>query len=326
MSYNYSNYTQFGIQGATERYAYAGWLIFVTISSLIGDTTILVASIKYKAFHIHKIVVTFIQHIAVCDLLNAVVVVLPGAVSVIANRGGSHKIQNYVRFFFTYYLFTSSCYFLSAMTLSKLLLLKYPLKTCSWSTRRAHVLCAGIWTAVLSIPTLYLLVEADDVIFDYRVYFCVYKYTSTIWKVLSPVIALFTLFAPNMAIIVSTVMLLNIAKKVVRGNRRTLRWQGILTVVVTATVYTLSFLPLTVYLIAEPFVKKDPLVPGFFYVEFYRVTSSFMNINTLANFFVYSLTVASFRPFLRTKFRQATTNKFNVFSRGSFSNFFKPLH
>ena len=76
-----------------------------------------------------------------------------------------------------------------------------------------------------------------------------------------------------------------------------------MTVVLTATVYTLSILPITVYLIVGLLLEKDP-EPGPFFVEFFRVAISALNLNVLANFFVYSLTVTSFRSFLKVKFRQ----------------------
>ena len=77
MPYNYSNFTQFGIKNNVERYAYAGWQIFVVICSLLGDTTILVASIKYKAFRLNKIVVVLIEHVVASDLVQAVANLLP---------------------------------------------------------------------------------------------------------------------------------------------------------------------------------------------------------------------------------------------------------
>ena len=70
--YNFSDKTKFGIKNDTERYLWAGWLAFVVVSSLLGDSLILIASIKYNAFNLHKMIVTFIQHIAVCDLLQSV--------------------------------------------------------------------------------------------------------------------------------------------------------------------------------------------------------------------------------------------------------------
>ena len=76
-----------------------------------------------------------------------------------------------------------------------------------------------------------------------------------------------------------------------------------MTVVLTAAVYSVSFVPITIYFIMKPFVEKGP-EPGPFYLEFYRVAVSASNFNVLANFFVYSLTVTSFRNFLKTQLRQ----------------------
>ena len=291
-----------------ERIAWASWQIFVMVSSLLGDTTILIASIKYNALHLHKIIVAFIQHIAVCDLLNVLGNLLPGFVSLMYNSGGSSKIFIYMRFFINYYVYIMSSCLIAAMTLSKLLLLRYPLKTGSWPKRRAHKLCAGIWVTEAMFPTICLLIDKDDAIFDFRLYVCNYMYSANVWKIIAPFSTLLLLFVPNITIIVSTILLLKEARKVVRGTREKLRRQGILTVVLTATIYTFSVLPATVYYVAEPFMEKDLLVPGPFFIEFYRVAGAFLDVNVLANFFVYSLTVTSFRIFLKTKFRQALSS------------------
>ena len=111
-----------------EKYAYVGWRMLVVIFSLLGDTTILIASIKYKAFRLSKIVVVLIEHVAACDLLQVRVNFLPVEISVISNSGRSSKIRCYVEFFMTYYLNTASAAFIAAMTLGKLLLLKHPLR------------------------------------------------------------------------------------------------------------------------------------------------------------------------------------------------------
>ena len=303
MSYDYSNYTNFGINNEVERYAYAGWLIFVVFCSLLGDTIILVASIKYQAFNLHKIVVVFIQHLAVCDLFDSIGNILPAIFSLIANSGGSSKDFNFVRFFINYYVNCVISYLIGALTLGKLLLLKYPLRTVSWTTRQAHKSAAAIWMVLLSIPTLHLLIDKDDVTFDYRVYFCTYRYSSSVWQILSPITSL-AMFAPNIIMVVSSILLLKEARKVVRGTRESLRWKGVMAVVLTATINILTYIPITAYFMAEPFVTKNPLAPGIFYVEFYRSTTSTLGINVLGNFFVYSLTVSSFRTFLRIKMRQ----------------------
>ena len=131
--YDFSNRTEFGMKNDTERYLWAGWLAFVVVSSLLGDSLILVASIKYKTFNLHKMIVTFIQHIAVCDLLHSVGCVAPAALSAIYNTGSPYRLIDYVRLLIGWSTLGTSSLFISALTLGKLLLLKYPLKLSSLS-------------------------------------------------------------------------------------------------------------------------------------------------------------------------------------------------
>ena len=316
--YNFSNRTEFGIKNDTERYFWAGWLAFVVVSSLLGDSLILIASIKYKAFDLHKMIVTFIQHIAVCDLLQSVGCIAPTALSAIYNTGSSYRSIDYVRFSIAYYTASCSSVFISALALGKLLLLKYPLKLRSLSKRHTHKLCAGIWVVSIFVPVLQLGIDNDDVIFDYKIYFFDYRYTSSLWKILLSVTALFFLVIPEVTVVVSTVLILREARKVVRRTQENLRWQGITTVVLTATVYVIAFLPYTIYFMAEPFVKKDPDEPGMFPVQYYRFAYGINRISTLSNFFIYSLTVTSFRSFLVTKFYKiVSVCRKSTFSEGN---------
>ena len=92
------------------------------VSSLLGDSMILVASIKYKAFNLQKMIVTFIQHIEVNDLLNAVGSVAPSAISAIFNSGSPSRSIDYVGTFMACYTTASSSVLISALRLGKLLL------------------------------------------------------------------------------------------------------------------------------------------------------------------------------------------------------------
>ena len=53
---------------------------------------------------------------------------------------------------------------------------------------------------------------------------------------------------------------------------------------------------------AEQFVEKDPDEASPFHVDFLRVANGTLESSILSNFFIYSLTVTSFRKFLVTKF------------------------
>ena len=314
--YNYSNYALFGMKNDTERYLYAGWLIFVVICSLLGDSIILIASIKYKVFKFHKMIVTFIQHIAVNDLLNTIGSLAPAILSAAYNTGSPYRILDYSRFFIAYQTSSLSAMFISAMALGKVLLLKYPLRVGFLTKRDTHKICVGFWIASISVPVVYLVIDKQNVIFDFRVYHCTYSYSSEIWKYILPISALLVLVIPNIIVIVSSILLLKEATRVVRNTRQSLKggcitqntrdglkWQGITTVGLTAVIYTISFLPYIAYFIAEPFVVKVPGDPGPFYVEYFRVVNGLVTLHVLSNFFVYSLTVASFRSFLLSALR-----------------------
>ena len=71
------------IKDEAVRYIWAGWFIFVFSSSLVGDTIILIASIKYEAIALPEVMVAFIQHIAVSDLVICISYIFPLAVSLV---------------------------------------------------------------------------------------------------------------------------------------------------------------------------------------------------------------------------------------------------
>ena len=152
--------------------------MFVIISSLIGDSLILIGSIKYRAFRLHKVVVTFIQHMAICDLVKTLSDVMPNMISSIYKSGGQNKLLMYARFFLTYYTSTANSLLISGLTLFKLLLLNYPFRIGIGysSKKKAHKVCIGIWLASVYMPAIHLIVNKDDVIFDYRNYNFMYRY------------------------------------------------------------------------------------------------------------------------------------------------------
>ena len=304
-SHNYSNGTLFGIRSDGERYAYAGWYLLVIIASLLGDTTILISTIKYNAINLNKATVTFIQHIAVADLGFATTYLLSMFVSTIARRQVYGEVVCISIPYCGYYFVTSGALSISGMTLTKLLRLKFPLKSRTrWYGEHARKICAGIWLSALYYPVALFIVDKSDVYFDYRLYNCMYGYSSPKWKWLQPIISIIIPVIPNLVIVSTTILMLLEARKAVRLSHKHLRWQGILTAMLTAIVFTLAFLPYAIYFISEQFVAKNPSSPvkDLFYSQFYRVAIACTAINTMSNFFIYSLTVKSFRGFLCTRF------------------------
>jgi hypothetical protein len=299
----YSNRTLYASQSGTTRYIWAGYYLFVIVSSLIGDTTILIASIKYKAFKLDKIIIVIIQHIAVSDLMVTVSTAIPTFVSVTIDRFVLRNFLCYSTTYLKYYLYVTSLLLICNMTTCKALILKYPFRSKTATLKKAHLSCVVCWSIAISLPVTFLLVDKDDIFFSYRHYVCDYGFLLDIWQFQRPTLALVFIFIPSCHVIATTTDLLFLARQVARRGRETLRLQGIMTTALVALVYCLSALPYGVYRIGESFLDKDDESNKIFFTTFCKIAHYFLWLNTISNFYIYSLTVQSFRDFLWSKIK-----------------------
>ena len=299
---DYSNYTLFGVQDVVTRKTWAGWLILVMMTSIIGDSTILIASIHYKAFKLHSTLVVFIEHIAASDLILCVFSLFSSITSLIANKWvfGLHLCT--IRVFMCYFAFLAGILFICAVTICKVLLLKYPDKTRYLSRKEAQAVCAGIWLFSLLISATFLSFGRKGILFDYRIYTCEFSFANHLtWLVIGSNV-MFILF-PNLSIIFCTTILVKHlleAKKVAKRCGGTAPVQGIITVILTATIYSISTMPYTVFhFLQDSIGGSDSVV-----ITFYRIAWTFLWFGITSNVFIYSVTVRSFRRFLRSRVNQ----------------------
>ena len=138
----------------------------------------------------------------------------------------------------------------------------------------------------------------DDVSFDYRTYICEYSFKSYTWKKVLPFVAMAGFFFPNAVIMATTFPTLKYlfeARKSAIRNKKSVPWQGALTVSLTAVVYCLTILPMGVYFIGHSFVDQDNYG---FHLLLLRYGAFLGMANISSNFFIYSLTITSFRKYL----------------------------
>ena len=106
-------------------------------------------------------------------------------------------------------------------------------------------------------------------------------------------------FLAMLVILVATnVLLLYKAKQAALRHRDSLRWQGILTVTLTAGVFLVSYVPDVVI------IMIDSLTTVTVSSTTRRAMGFLENVNIISNFFVYCLTVRSFREFLSLRIRR----------------------
>ena len=295
-NYDESDDLQYSIKSDAVRYLWAGYFIFVLLSSLIGDTTILIASIKYRAIKLHRVIVIIIQNIAVCNLLVSITDVFVKLVSVIAGDWVFGDLLCHLSIYTRYYFNPVSIFLIVTMTTSKSLILIYPLRSGTVTRTRAHRVCAASWVVASVVPMVGFIFDHDHdaAYFTYRGYQCTFDFLdSKIFDQLKPVFVVFIAFIPTVVIICTTSIILMIIGSQPAGRFRELRnrnRQGAFTTVLTAISYCCSFLPTGFYSLPNrKFIEN---------ASFYRVASSLLALNTICNFYIYSLTVPSFREFI----------------------------
>ena len=293
--HEYSNRTEFAIKSDAERYTWIIFHIFVLLSSLVGDSLILIASIKYRAFKINRLILVIMKHIAVSDLSVALGSILPKTVALISNGQIYGPILCKISIYIVYYFNLVGVFQICAMTTCKVATLQCPLRTNSLSSRDAQKGFLAIWLSVLSFPATLMFDYNSDAVFDWRIYACDFSFEATIWAWLKPLMTVIYSIIPNVLVTTSTIRLVIIAKQAAARRNKNVNMQGVVTIILVAVVYHVSLLPFTIYHIAESIIVDKT---SFLHKEFYRMSISFLSFNIISNFFIYSLTIKGFRQFL----------------------------
>ena len=308
---------RYKIQSDAERYTWTAYFIFGLLSSFIGDTLILIATFQKDTFKINKFLVAIIQHIAVSDLANGAHFILPTIIALLEDRWIMGETLCYARVYIAYVIYPAGMSFISVLTTSKFLIMKYPTRVSNWSPRRAHQVCAFVWIFLFLNPILFLVVDKNDLAFDYRIYTCEYRFQSeTSDRIMFPLLLFFiSALIPNILIVATTfptLKYLALARRSAKRVKGSVPWQGALTVGLTSIVYCISTLPFTFYkiLIGIGVMKEDP--ENMNQVNFYRASYFLLMMNLVFNFYIYILTIRSFRRFIYSKFSSAVPVSVNL--------------
>ena len=172
----------FGMHSDMERYSWAAVHLFVLLSSLVGDTLIFYATFQKNTFKLNKFIVTVIQYIAASDLAYSMVTILPRAGSLLANSRILGDYMCCARVYLGYFFYSAGMWLIATLTMSKFLLLKFPIRFPGWAKKNAHRICSFTIVPSITLPILFMIVDKDDIVFDYRYCACEYALTASIWK------------------------------------------------------------------------------------------------------------------------------------------------
>ena len=295
------------IPGKEETIVWTVYHVVIAVLSLFGDTIILVGTTKFKAIKLHRVIVVVIQHLAAADLILTFTRVVPIIVSLI---GGGWVLGTFlcsINFGLAYVVTPTISLLTCVLSTSKLIIVQYPLRAGTWSSKRGHIVCLAIWISTFLLPTqmIHMIFTTEkSLYFDYIHYNCFVDHNLLnipIWLNYFQHIAIVVIFLTKVSLMISTsVILLYKAHKAAGSRGGSLRWQGVLPVTLTTGVYLVSYIPDVIMTALVHYHYKYVGGPS---ITAQRAVSFLENINIVANFFIYCLTVSSFREFLAAKIR-----------------------
>ena len=145
---NMSNKTT-GIAHDSERIILTTWSIAVILTSLMGDSVILIATTKYQAIKLHRVLVTLIQHLAISNLLQTLFRVLPITPTFITDAWVMGTFLCHVEDHVGIICSTATLFLTCSLSTFKLLLVKIPFRVGYWSVKLGHKICVVMWTITL---------------------------------------------------------------------------------------------------------------------------------------------------------------------------------
>ena len=203
---------------------------------------------------------------------------------------------------------SAGSFLICAMTTFKMLSLKYPFKFARIPTKIAHTACLACWTVAAVAPILSQQLSEEITYFSYRSYQCDIS-SITPLQFLKPVLSIFFVVIPSFMVVANTSYILAKAIKTARTVRGDLKWQGTVATLFTALFYVLSPAPIIIYRLLEyTYISEDKMI-SYSFVHFYRIGVTFPFINTISNFYIYCLTITSFREFVFSVISRSTGHR-----------------
>ena len=308
-----SNQTLFGLKTEVERYSLITWSSLSLITNLVGNSIVLLATIKYKAIKLDKVSVILIQNIAVSDILMGLNTIFPILTSLITDKWIFGDILCYVQHYMKVPIFLSAELLICAMHINKLTCLTFPLKSIYKKHTTGYVLAVSMWVLACVIPSVQFYVDKASITFDYRLYRCHYVFRAPVWKWARPLLLSTIMIVPNILVLLSTVTLMIFVWR----KRRKINLQGAITSVYIGLAYVIAFGPVAVnqsiIINLYPIMAKD--TRSFFFVVFSRIAFFTTFLNGMSNVFIYTVSVKSFGDFVSMRMIKPLRVKMRILHR-----------
>lgn len=289
------------ISSSTERDLWTIYLSAILLSSIVGDTLILIAARKPGTFKLSKTILVIMKYIAVLNLVRSTLVIFPKIVSIQKDRWVWGTPFGYFYWISDLCTFQASNSLLVLLAVSKVVVLKVLRLRAHWTVRRCHKACCGLFLFSLSLSGLIGLAQRPKTLDFSPIHYALrsqYPITNSVYNLTAYII-------PMIILIICTALLghclLKSRASSLRAGSR-FRWRGAVTVATTGLMHLVVTLSVVVMYVVvavkcwgttarchEVVVENSRILRGI---------SMSAHLNITCNFVVYCITMGSFRRFV----------------------------
>ena len=280
---------------AAGRYVMLIWTCTAVIISLVGNTTVLVASIKYNAIKLDKISIVLLRNLSAADILYTfyTILLLP---LLSQQRDVYGDPFCWVSTAFGYFLAFVDITLICLLNIAKLTTLLYPFDARLRSARTGHIIACTVWLVVSCASTALALynnlMNEMPFVLDSATYKCSSNVEPDAGSFVAAAFVVVFGITPTLIIAVSSAWLLHFVHKV-----RGLRMEGVVTVLLVSFVFFVSYVPYSVYEVVRKFMTARSKNTAWFLL-FRKFVVYFVYVNYAGNPVVYFVSVRSFREFV----------------------------
>ena len=231
------------------------WSVLTVVVSLCGNIPVLVASLKYHAIKFDQVSVIIIENIAALDILFSMSIVVPRIWSVSSEQEAVRYFYDETAFgkvmciyeaHFQFWIATALTIMICALSVSKLTCCLYPLEAVTRTRKTGCYIIIFAWVPYL-IRFIAILSVEDKIKVRYGfwndAFTCLVAPTTFTSKV-DISVAVLTTILPAVIITVSTIWLIQFARRMRRLQR-----QSIVVNILISITFIVSFLPYAAFII-----------------------------------------------------------------------------
>ena len=296
------------------------WGTISFILGIVGNVLVLYATIVHKAIKLDKMSVWIINNLAVTDICNCVLVLLPTLLTQYGKLAGIiifGETFYEVMACYVYSFFVSSVFLVNFLSINKFMRCMFPLRNLNCS--RVQKLCVTLFIVIVSsLPILWFAYSIFDGFQCLRNEWRLINYLGAgrightqvnkaaeflkAKKVITFLLGTTLSGLPCITLVIVNTVLIIFA---VRKSNSSINKQNLLIVVLVTTLFLLSLVPFFVNILTL-FLGRN------LSQELKELAWSFLYISTWTNPFIYFGVNPTFRSFVRTRSTRRRTRKHSV--------------